>query len=43
MPIEIPSPSARDYLAAFDLTAVAISPTGRVFTSRNRVGASGAF
>ena len=24
-------------------TAVAISPTGRVFTSRNRVGASGAF
>jgi hypothetical protein len=43
MPIESLSPSARDYLAAFDLAAVAISPTGRVFTSRNPVGASAAF
>jgi hypothetical protein len=43
MPIESLPPSARDYLAAFDLAAVAISPTGRVFTSRNPVGASAAF
>jgi hypothetical protein len=37
------SPGARDYLAAFDLAAVAISPTGRVFVSKNPVGASAAF
>jgi hypothetical protein len=43
MPIESLSPSARDYLAAFDLAAVAISPTGRVFISKNPVGASAAF
>jgi hypothetical protein len=43
MPIESLSPSARDYLAAFDLAAVAISPTGRVFISKNPTGASAAF
>lgn len=43
MPIESLTPSARDYLAAFDLAAVAISPTGRVFISKNPAGASAAF
>ena len=43
MTIESLSPSARDYLAAFDLAAVAISPTGRVFISKNPTGASAAF
>jgi hypothetical protein len=43
MPIESLSPSARDYCAAFNLTAVAISPTGRVFISSNPAGARAAF
>jgi hypothetical protein len=43
MPIKSLSPSARDYLAAFDLAAVAILPTGRVFISKNPTGASAAF
>jgi hypothetical protein len=43
MPIESLSPSARDYLAAFDLAAVAVSLTGRVFISKNPAGASQAF
>jgi hypothetical protein len=43
MAIQPLSPSALDYLRAFNLAAVAISPTGRVFTSRNPVGASAAF
>jgi hypothetical protein len=43
MPIESLTLSARDYLAAFNLAAVAISPTGRVFISRNPVGATAAF
>jgi hypothetical protein len=42
MPTESLSPSARDYVAAFNLTAVAISPTGRVFISSNP-GANSAF
>ncbi len=40
MPIERVSAVERDYLAAFDLAAVAISPTGRVYASRNPAGAS---
>jgi hypothetical protein len=43
MPIENLTPSARDYLDSFGLTAVAISPTGRVFVSANPTGASAAF
>jgi hypothetical protein len=43
MPIEPLSPSARDYLDSIGLAAVAISPTGRVFISKNPAGASAAF
>jgi hypothetical protein len=34
------SATSRDYLAAFDVAAVAISPTGQVYVSHNPVGAS---
>jgi hypothetical protein len=43
MPIASLSPSARDYLDSFDLVAIAISPSGRVFVSKNPAGASAAF
>jgi hypothetical protein len=34
------SATARNYLAAFDLRAIAISPTGRVYVTRSPTGAS---
>jgi hypothetical protein len=41
MPIIEPlSAASLDYLAAFNLACVAVSPTGRVFVSRNPSGAS---
>jgi hypothetical protein len=43
MTIESLSPSARDYLDSFNLFAVAISVTGRVFISKNPAGASKAY
>jgi hypothetical protein len=43
MPIEALSATAVGYLRAFDLVAVCVSTTGRVYISRNPTGAARAY